>query len=189
MRARLLIAGLGVIALAVTGCTSSASTAAPQAAPAAASTEHNDADIKFSQEMIPHHQQTIRVADIATRRSSNEQVKVVAASILAAEAAEIKKMSAWLNSWGQQVPLAGGHAGHDMPGMLSSQDIATLEAAKPGADFDQKWLKMVVQHLRNGVTMANDIVKNGKHTETIDLARHIAENQGQQIKEINALLV
>src|SRR3989475_6764789 len=48
------------------------------AAPPAKGGDHNEADVQFSMQMIPHHKQTIQIADMATKRGSAEPVKVVA---------------------------------------------------------------------------------------------------------------
>jgi uncharacterized protein (DUF305 family) len=176
-----LIAAMAVVALALAGCSSSNA-----AAPPANGGEHNDADVAFSLGMIPHHQQTIQIADLATKKGSAEQVKVVAAEIMNVEQKEIQTMGGWLRSWNVPGPVAGEHGDMEMPNMLSPKDIKTLEGLS-GKAFDAKFLPMVAKHLQNGVTMAKDVLKTGKHKETKDLAGHIVTNQEQQIKEVEAL--
>jgi uncharacterized protein (DUF305 family) len=171
------------VALALAGCTSSNTTSSP-----VRGGEHNDADVQFSLRMIPHHKQTIQIADLATKRGSSEQVKVVAAEILSSEEKEIQTMSGWLRSWGILAPAADEHGDMEMPGMLSTKDIKSLESLS-GKEFDQKFLAMVAKHLQNGVTMAKDVRKTGIHAETKDLAGRIVTNQEQQIKELQTLVI
>ncbi len=182
MRSRL-IATMAVVALALAGCGSS-DAAAPKAP---AGGEHNEADTQFSLMMIPHHKQTIQIADLATKRGSAEPVKVVAAEIMSAEERDIQQMSGWLKGWGVPVPSADEHKGMDMPGMLTDKDIKSLETAQ-GAAFDKLFLPMVAKHLENGVTMAKDVLKSGQHAETKALANKIVKEQEDQIKKVQALV-
>jgi uncharacterized protein (DUF305 family) len=188
MRSRL-IATMTVLALALAGCGSS-NAAAP--APAAnGGSDHNEADVQFSLGMIPHHRQTVQIADMATKKGSSEQVKVVAAEILGAEQAEITTMTGWLHSWSVPVPedhsaMAGMDM--DMPGMLSTADIKSLDALS-GAAFDKKFLPMVAKHLQNGVDMAKKVQQSGTHAATKTLANKIVTEQEEQIKKVQALIV
>jgi uncharacterized protein (DUF305 family) len=67
---------------------------------AGASNEHNAADLTFAQMMIVHHQGAIEMADLATDRAANTQVKDLATRIKAAQDPEIQQMQTWLTAWG-----------------------------------------------------------------------------------------
>src|SRR4249920_2095383 len=108
------------LTLAACGGTSSP-TAAPSTAgsmpmmttaPAAAG-DHNQADVMFAQMMIPHHEQAIEMAQLASTRASSADVKALAAQIQAAQQPEIDEMKGWLASWG--VPTMPNNTGHNMP--------------------------------------------------------------------------
>jgi uncharacterized protein (DUF305 family) len=182
MRSRL-IATIAVVALALAGC--SMSTAAP---PAAKSVYPKDAALQISLGMIPHHQQTVQIADMATKQGASEQVKVVAAEILSPEEKDIQTMTGWLRSWNVAPPAAMDMAGMDMPGMLSGADLKSLQAAT-GAAFDKKFLTLVAKHLQNGVDMAKKVLQSGTHAGTKTLANKIVSEQEGQIKKVEALKV
>jgi uncharacterized protein (DUF305 family) len=74
----------------------------PVAAPTGG--DHNAADVSFSKEMIQHHRQAVEMAGLAADHASSAQVKSLATKIKGAQAPEIKTMSGWLTSWGEQVP-------------------------------------------------------------------------------------
>ncbi len=183
MRRRLPMALLGLVVWVLAGC-ATAQSAAPAAAPGG-TPGVNQADIQFSQQMVPHHQQSIQAANLAAERSTSEYVKTTAAAIVQAESAEIEKMNGWLKSWNAAVLPAAGHAGHSMPGMLTSGQIASLENLS-GAEFDKTWLPLMAEHLRNGVTMAKTVIASGEHAETKELAEEIVKNQTEAINEITA---
>ena len=66
--------------------------------------QHNDADVRFSTDMIPHHRQAIQMSAMAASRASTAQVRDLAAQIKAAQAPEIRTMSGWLKGWGCPSP-------------------------------------------------------------------------------------
>jgi uncharacterized protein (DUF305 family) len=176
-----LMAMMAVLAAALVGC-SSGNAAAP---PAQKGVDHNDADVKFSLEMIPHHQQTIMIVDMATNKAGSQQVTMIAASLLAGEQKDIQQMRGWLKEW-NTAPVDAEHGGHNMPGMVTQDDIKALDAAT-GGDFDEKWLALMVRHLENGVTMAEDVLQNGVHAGTKTLATQIVKSQKKQIASVKTL--
>jgi uncharacterized protein (DUF305 family) len=177
LRAKLLAAIVGLTTLVLAGCGASAQPAA---------SDHNDADTAFSVQMIPHHGQTIQIADLVPDRASDDFVRQLAEHVKSEEQADIDLMSGWLRSWNVPVPQSA-HEGHDMPGMagmLTSGDIEALRVAR-GADFDRKWLSTLANHLRSGVAMAQNVQNaGGAHQGTRQLAQKIITVQQQEIEEI-----
>src|SRR3546814_10035762 len=55
--------------------------------------EFNDADVAFAQQMIPHHQQAVEMAQLAADRAERQEVKDLAARVEAAQAPEIARRS------------------------------------------------------------------------------------------------
>ncbi|HEY1972440.1 MAG TPA: DUF305 domain-containing protein [Pseudonocardia sp.] len=101
-------------AVTLTGCAGSTSTpgtpsAAPASAPVAApntavSAAHNQADVSFVQQMIPHHQQAVAMAKLAATRAASPRVKDLAGRIEAAQQPEIDQMTGFLRIW--NIPAA-----------------------------------------------------------------------------------
>ncbi|GII57905.1 hypothetical protein Pth03_62940 [Planotetraspora thailandica] len=157
--------------------------AAGQAGNAAAGQAGNDADVRFSQEMIPHHWQAIQIAALASDRGSDPYVRKLAREITENEAADIRVMSGWLRSWGKPVPSGDLGSGHDMPGMISQTQILALEG-RSGADFDRLWLTVLAKHLDSGIAMAEKVLGAGTHPGTRDLAKKIVTTQRAEIAQI-----
>lgn len=109
-----------------TATTSSPSTAASGTP---ASGPHNDGDIAFASGMIPHHQQAVKMADMALDKATNAEVTLLAEDIKAAQDPEIAQMSGWLVGWGQPVP-EGGMSG-DMEGMEHGGSSARRRPRSP----------------------------------------------------------
>jgi uncharacterized protein (DUF305 family) len=148
----------------------------------------NRADVAFATGMIPHHQQAIDMAKLASTRAGSQQVKDLAGRIEKAQDPEIETMSNWLMDWGQPVPprdAGGGHGQH--AGMMSEQEMNNLMAAS-GKDFDRMFLEMMIRHHQGAIQMSTDLQRDGQHPDVKKLADKIAIDQAAEVKEMQDLL-
>ncbi|MFF8913189.1 DUF305 domain-containing protein [Streptomyces sp. NPDC015032] len=161
----------------------------------------NDADVKFAQQMIPHHQQAVDMAKLADGRAADSEIKELAAAIEKAQDPEINTMKGWLTSWGK--PLAesssspamgdmpgmdhGSDGGSGMPGMMSGKDMSDLEAAK-GKEFDKQFAQLMIGHHEGAVTMAEDERKNGANADAKKLAGAVVTAQTAEIEQMNKII-
>ncbi|MDD9380331.1 DUF305 domain-containing protein [Streptomyces sp. ZAF1911] len=150
--------------------------------------DHNAADVTFAKGMIPHHQQAIEMADLAATRAESADVKKLADEIKKAQDPEIKTLSGWLTSWGEQVPAEGaGHGGHDMSGMMSAEEMKQLESSS-GKAFDTAFLTMMVKHHEGAVAMAKTEQSDGTYQPAKDMAGAIITSQSAEIARMKTLL-
>lgn len=56
-------------------------------------------DKAFIDNMVPHHQSAIDMANIARKESDNPRIKELAANIVSAQEKEIEQMKAWREEW------------------------------------------------------------------------------------------
>ncbi|GAA2978326.1 DUF305 domain-containing protein [Streptomyces fulvorobeus] len=162
--------------------------ASPAASTPAQQGDHNAADTAFAQGMIPHHRQAIEMADLAATRAESAEVKKLAAEIKKAQDPEIKTLTGWLTSWGEQIPAEGaGHEGHDMAGMMAAQEMNQLEPAS-GKAFDTAFLTMMVKHHEGAVAMAKTEQADGTYQPAKDMAQAIITSQSAEIARMNTLL-
>lgn len=166
-----------------TACAPAGGEPIPVSAAANVSESYNDADIRFSQEMIPHHQQTIQMAELVATRTSNEYVLEVSEHLIDDERTEIRQMSAWLKAWNKPIPEENAKSTHSMPGMLSQQQMSTM-ARQSGAEFDRTFLTLLSTHLGHGIVMVEAVQAKGTHKPTLDLAGKLINGQREQIAEI-----
>jgi uncharacterized protein (DUF305 family) len=150
------------------------------------------ADVTFVQEMIPHHQQAVEMANLALdpAHQASPAVMDLATRIKTAQAAEIVDMDAWLVEWGADPiddQLDHGNMDHDAMGMMSSVDMAALAAAK-GAAFDRLWLEGMIMHHKGALTMASHIAARGDDARVQQLSDAIEQSQAAEITEMRALL-
>ena len=116
---------------------------------------------------------------------------------------EIATMQRWLRDRGQPVPEVHrmedgrvmvhtpgmqhggghGHAMHDMPGMLSDEQLASLRAAK-AADFDRLFLTLMIQHHKGAVIMVHDLFATDGAGQDEDVFRFASDVQVDQRTEV-----
>ncbi|MFD8411636.1 DUF305 domain-containing protein [Streptomyces sp. NPDC059650] len=162
--------------------------AAPSAAPAAQG-QHNAADVAFAKGMIPHHRQAVEMADLAATRAENAEVKKLAADIRKAQDPEIRTLSGWLSSWGEQAPAEGAadHSAHGTAGMMSAQEMDRLENAS-GSAFDTAFMDLMVKHHEGAVAMARTEQTTGSFPAARTMAEAIISSQSAEIAQMNKLL-
>ena len=167
-------------------------------APTTASTEHNEADITFAQQMIPHHQQAVDMAKMAAEKATDQKVKDLASRIEGAQDPEIQQLTGMLQKWGaptEPSDMPGMDHGTDGgmngmghgEGMMTDDQMAQLEQAT-GADFDKMWLQMMIQHHQGAVTMAKTELEQGSSAEAKALAKKIVSAQEAEITEMQGMV-
>lgn len=197
----------GVLAVCGAGGGVAAAESTTQAAPGRAATavasDFNEADVTFVQSMIPHHSQAVEMAALARKRASNSAVKRLAARIEAAQSPEIRQMRALLADWGRAESPGMTDMDHssmggmdmegmdkdsrEMPGMMSSAEMASLKNAK-GKKFDRLFLTMMTKHHRGAIEMAKVEQKEGENAEAKALAGKIVRAQTVEIARMKKLL-
>ncbi|WOX26721.1 DUF305 domain-containing protein [Streptomyces solicathayae] len=170
------------------GSGASASPSAP-----ASKSAQNAADVTFAQGMIPHHRQAIEMADLAPTRAESPAVKKLAADIKNAQDPEIKTLSGWLTSWGEEVPAPGAmdHSTHggdgDTGGMMTTEEMDGLKNAK-GKAFDTAFMELMIKHHEGAVAMARTEQAQGAFTDARTMAQAIITSQSAEIAQMNKLL-
>lgn len=154
------------------------------------SADFNMADATFAQNMIPHHEQAIEMAEMALDPTvgASDALRTLAEAIKAGQDPEIQQMRAWLEAWGQ--PEMGEMEGHDMSsmtGMMSMEDMDAL-ATLTGAAFDQAWLEMMILHHEGAVEMAEAVKATGTNADVVALADQVIAAQTAEITTMNELL-
>lgn len=158
--------------------------------PVAGDAGHNQADVEFVQQMIPHHEQAVVMSAMAEQRAESEAVVDLAGRMEAAQGPEIEQMREMLEGYGED-PAAvgmdhGDHAGA-MPGMMDEGRMGMLEGGR-GVAFDRMWLESMVEHHEGAVEMSRTQVEEGRDPEAIELAEQIIDAQEAEIVEMTELL-
>jgi uncharacterized protein (DUF305 family) len=125
------------------------------------------ADIEFMSGMIPHHAQAVLIARGAAAHGARADVRVLCERIVIAQRDEIRMMQGWLRDHGLPVPdstatrhrMTMNGMTHDMlmPGMLTDEQIATLDKAR-GPEWDRLFLTAMIAHHEGAIAMVRTLL-------------------------------
>ncbi|GIF15433.1 DUF305 domain-containing protein [Actinoplanes teichomyceticus] len=146
---------------------------------------YNSLDVAYAQMMIAHHAQAVEMAGLAADRAGSTRLRALAARISAAQGPEIGVLRAWLKDRGQP-ESDPGHDHGDMPGMQTPAAIGALTAAR-GADFDRRFVVMMIAHHRGAQQMAGDLLRSGADQRLSEMANETAVEQGSEIRRLKDL--
>ena len=150
------------------------------------------ADVKFMQGMIGHHAQAVEMVQLLNQNSNNVDMKRLGLRIQVSQDDEMNMMRTWLKDRGQEIP--GPHAHHEpggfMPGMLTSEEMATLAAAK-GKEFDRLFLMGMIKHHGGAISMVEELFKTpgaGQEGGIFAFASDVDSDQRMEIDRMGAML-
>lgn len=185
-----------------------------QIAALAAETGHNAADVEYLVKMIEHHAQALEMTGLVEGRFERAGIETVADRISAAQGPEIEAMESWLedNVFGPArdnpahqnfCGLEGGDRHHgnggaaggceldidhsDMPGMVSEEDLRRLADAE-GDAFDRLFVELMTAHHEGAITMAEDVLIDGRDQTVLRMANDVIAEQRADIARMEALL-
>ena len=160
-----------------------------------ANTSFSPADVRFMQDMIPHHHQAIVMADLVRDRTNRQELIDVADRINASQDDEIAFMKRWLKERGQEAPDPSAHHAmhvtHKMAGMATPEQMEELAAAK-GTEFDRLFLTLMMTHHKGALTMVGELLKqDGSAYDPVlfEFTSEVTNSQSSEIERMNALLV
>ncbi|MEU7824790.1 DUF305 domain-containing protein [Catellatospora sp. NPDC049133] len=189
-----------ITASTVVGCAGTQTTQSapvPAVAQPSPTQQFNDTDVQFLQQMIPHHQQALMMAQMAAQKAADADVKQLAVEIEQEQKPEIEQMSAWLQQWGKPVPSMG--PGMALPSMSPPMGRGMMPSMGPmpdmgqmqnmtGEQFDQMFLQMMIAHHEDAVAMAKAEIAGGANPAVKQLAAKIQASQTAQIQQMRQML-
>jgi uncharacterized protein (DUF305 family) len=181
-----------LVILTVSACASApgARTPAQQVKADAGVQAYTAADVRFMQGMIHHHAQAVVMAGWAPSHASSEAVKILAGRIDVGQRDEIAFMERWLRER-HQMQQHDSMPGMDMPdtlmpGMLTPQQMQNLSAAK-GAEFDELFLRFMIQHHEGALTMVNQLFSTSGAAQEEYVFRFASDVSTDQVTEIERM--
>ncbi|MER7518014.1 DUF305 domain-containing protein [Streptomyces sp. NPDC126499] len=156
------------------------------------------ADAGFARDMAVHHQQAVEMSFIVRDRTRDEAVRRLAYDIANTQANQRGMMLGWLDMWGLPKVQSGvppmtwmGMGAHDdetagedgelMPGMATRAEIEQLSKAS-GRAAEVLYLKLMTDHHKGGVHMAQGCVERCVPGVERDLAQGMVEAQESEIR-------
>jgi uncharacterized protein (DUF305 family) len=151
---------------------------------------HTDADVRFMQGMIRHHEQALVMTALVPERAEREDLSLFARRIEISQRDEIGQMRRWLAARGEDASNHGehGHSSH-LPGMLTAAELAQLEAAS-GRRFDRLFLRSMLGHHVGALLMVEQLQEEGggQEPQISTFTNHVVGDQSVEISRMRELL-
>ena len=158
-------------------------------------TSYSPDDVRFMQDMIPHHNQAVEMAELVADRTNLPELADAAGRIRLSQRDEIEFMEAWLADRGEPAPDPSDHASmhidHRMAGMATPEQMAEL-AASEGTDFDRLFLRLMITHHEGAVTMVEELLEQpGSAYDPVlfEFTTDVTNDQTAEIERMHALLI
>ena len=147
---------------------------------------YTEADVRFMQGMIAHHAQAIYMSRMAASHGANPRLLKFATKIDQSQQAEIRLMQDWLVANHQFAPDTSAWRHMSMPGMLTTEQLAQLTAAK-GKDFDRAFLTLMIQHHEGALKMVDELFASPLAGQDVDVSVFANDVQVVQTAEIGLM--
>jgi len=145
-------------------------------------------DSHFIEQMIPHHEDAITMAEIVSEKAEHQEIKQLAQNIKLTQSEEIEKMRNWYRDWySNDVPNTFSGVGMMSSGMMTMGmmgDSTDIERLKTAENFDKAFIEEMIPHHQMAVMMAQMLQSSTSRPEMKQLAKDIIE---AQTKEINSM--
>ena len=141
-----------------------------------------DLDRHFIEEMIPHHEDAVLMAELALAKSDNEEIIKLAENIKREQSREIEEMRSWYKLWyGTDVPESTSGMSQGMMG--GGTDLESLENAEV---FEKEFIEQMIPHHQMALMMVSMMLQGTEHEEMQKLAEDIVRTQTEEINQMRA---
>ncbi len=155
---------------------------------------HVEADVRFMQGMIPHHQQALEMTALVRQHAVTRAVQQMALRMEISQRDEIQLMETWLRERNEPttMPGMGMEMGgmHLMPGMLTPEQMEELGNAR-GEEFDRLFLEGMIQHHLGAIDMVAQLFNTSgaaQESTIFKFAEDVDADQTMEIERMQSLL-
>lgn len=155
-------------------------------------------DQHFIEMMISHHQNAVKIAELALTQAKRPEIKKMAAAIKQDQTREIQQMQRWYKQWfGKEVPQKMGMGMMGSPGCMMGRGQSMmamhsgmqpmhmdLQALKNSTDFDREFVRQMVPHHQMAVMMAGMLQRRTDRPEMQKLATDMIQSQTAEINQM-----
>lgn len=129
-----------------------------------------DVDRDFINNMIAHHLGAIEMAKQAQVKSPREEVKTIAKAIIQVQQKEVDQLYVWKKDWYKDE---------------AKVVVPTVEDLGAGNnEFDLAFINAMIPHHKEGIKMAEDIMKVSTRQEILSLADSIKTTQVKEVQKM-----
>jgi len=167
----------------------------------------SSAEAGFARDMLDHHAQAVDLATLLRDRTQDTDLRYLATDIALTQSNQMGQMQGWLNLWGLTVGrsgepmqwMAAEHTGHGtdsgsmldenglMPGMATQDEVNEVRSL-PTDQADIRFLQLMIEHHRGGVSMAQAAIDLADDPVVLRLARTVVAGQQIEIELMQDML-
>jgi uncharacterized protein (DUF305 family) len=141
----------------------------------------------FIEEMIPHHEDAVVMADLALTQAEHAELRELAVAIKQVQTDEIALMRDWYLAWFGSDPqpssMGGMGMGQGMGADMGSHDPTAIDGAVP---FDKAFIEEMIPHHQMAVMMSTMALRQVDRPELRGLLQSIIESQSTEIARMRA---
>jgi uncharacterized protein (DUF305 family) len=167
-----------------------------------ANSVNTSVDAAFIENMIPHHEGAIAMAELALTKAKTKEVQTLAANIIKNQQEEITTIKAWYTTWFERdVPEDQTNSSminmsdndmaamHTETGTIHMNSMSgDLEALQNAKDFDKEFVTQMIPHHEMAVMMAQMLLRTSSREEMKTLAQNIIDSQSKEIADMQSWL-
>lgn len=162
----------------------------------------DSAEAGFARDMATHHAQAVDMSLVVRDKSSDRELRTLAADIIVTQSTQRGVFMGWLQQWGLSQASAGPRMawmpGHShmaqttdgtvlMHGMASDAELRRLGEAT-GVDAEVQFLQLMIRHHEGGIIMARAVLALSGRREVAQMAKSIEDGQRAEIAEMRNML-
>jgi len=148
--------------------------------PTAAPGQFGPTEQAFTELAIATDEQAVKLLDQGGKVSS-PPLRDLAKEIGLARRAELADLHGLLDAAG--IPFVNNHAGHDMPGMPTAEELGTLSAS--GGDFDKVFAGLLRAHLDESTVVVKSVLGATSHAGTKAVAEKMAQERATDLPRLD----
>jgi uncharacterized protein (DUF305 family) len=162
----------------------------------------DSAEAGFARDMATHHSQAVDMSFVVRDKSSDQDLRTLAADIIVTQSTQRGVFMGWLQQWG--LPQASArprmawmpdhtHVARAtdgavlMHGMASDAELRSLGEAN-GVDAEIRFLQLMIRHHEGGIVMARALLALSDRRELVQIAKSVEDGQGAEIAQMRSML-
>ncbi|PRY34584.1 DUF305 domain-containing protein [Umezawaea tangerina] len=142
----------------------------------------SDTDVAYVQLAIPQDETTLPVLELAkTRAGVDPALAALATEVETGHHTELDKLRKALSDAGQT--YLNLHEGHDMPGMVTADELDKLTKAT-GPAFDDQLRALLRAHFEESTTVAKSELSAGSNAAVLDVTKGIESSRAAYLAKL-----
>lgn len=149
-----------------------------------------DTALDYLNQMIPHHEAAVQMAQNVLQYGSNQKVKQMAEKTIKDQTDEIAEMRNLIDEIKKKLKIDKAQEAAYMSDFMIFYDamVTAMEDIKPTGNVDKDFLQEMMPHHDGAINMSLNILRYTNNLEVKQMAENIIKKQSTEIREMDKLL-